>query len=592
MTASTTQSRSSGKASRFSWRRFWRRREASDPAASEAKATASRRHHRWTIGIVAVLSLLAGFSTMYLFYPPLSGERKDSAAPEATAEAPAAAGTGLSTVASRSAAHSVGEGTDRSGSGGAGEPHLLPAPGGPFSAALGSGVPSPGLPLPPASGSGVAAPGAVEAGTVLPPPPLSIPPVIPAGGVPAAPEEAKSGSPAVPPPPAPLLPPPPAGSTAAAEKVDIPAVAPPPPAPLGPPPAGDTPPVPPALPAPVATSGKSSATSAPPPPASSPVPPPVHLTVPPVPVAPSDPGVTPSAGLTPPPSSGTPHPASAQLTPADRSSRLTVPQPTEPAGTGPTPPPVTGPVIPPATGLTPPPAPATGLTPPPAPATGLTPPSANLSAHPPTATGTKPTPEAFPTASGASNAGRPEAASATVPERPPVTSYDVDIYEPRPGDSWESISQEFYQDPRYAAALRAYNRNKPLQGGGAIDIPPLHILRRFGFDTSRSLPTSPAPGRGLSGSVIQPAEGRARPNDPWNAAPPTYQAGSPPPQAGGFKIYRVPTEGLSLPTIARHLLGNEQRWIEIYDLNPDVNASRVPAGTELRLPADARLPGN
>jgi hypothetical protein len=39
-------------------------------------------------------------------------------------------------------------------------------------------------------------------------------------------------------------------------------------------------------------------------------------------------------------------------------------------------------------------------------------------------------------------------------------------------------------------------------------------------------------------------------------------------------------------------LGNEQRWIEIYDLNPDVNASRVPAGTELRLPADARLPGN
>jgi nucleoid-associated protein YgaU len=172
----------------------------------------------------------------------------------------------------------------------------------------------------------------------------------------------------------------------------------------------------------------------------------------------------------------------------------------------------------------------------------------------------------------------------------------VDIYEPRPGDTWESISREFYQDARYAAALRAYNRNKPLgavpplHGSGAIDIPPLHILRRLGGDASRMSPASFGPGGSSSPTGLQPT-GRAVPADPWNAATPTYQPGPATAAPGGFKIYRVPTDGLSLPTIARQLLGNERRWVEIYDLNPEVNASRVPAGTELRLPADARLPG-
>jgi hypothetical protein len=103
-------------------------------------------------------------------------------------------------------------------------------------------------------------------------------------------------------------------------------------------------------------------------------------------------------------------------------------------------------------------------------------------------------------------------------------------------------------------------------------------------------PASFGPGGSSSPTGLQPA-GRAVPADPWNAATPTYQASPATAAPGGFKIYRVPTDGLSLPTIARQLLGNERRWVEIYDLNPEVNASRVPAGTELRLPPDARLPG-
>ncbi len=170
----------------------------------------------------------------------------------------------------------------------------------------------------------------------------------------------------------------------------------------------------------------------------------------------------------------------------------------------------------------------------------------------------------------------PLAATPPVPaERPPTTSYDVDIYEPKPGDSWESISKDFYGDARFAPALRTYNRNKPLHGAGPVDVPPLYILRRL----------MPA---GSSGVV--PASQTVPAGDPWNA-PPTYSHRPLAPAAtGGAKIFRVPVDGMSLPTIARQLLGNEQRWVELYDLNPQVTAARVPAGTELRLPPDARLP--
>ena len=40
--------------------------------------------------------------------------------------------------------------------------------------------------------------------------------------------------------------------------------------------------------------------------------------------------------------------------------------------------------------------------------------------------------------------------TATGPERAAATSYDVDLHEPRQGDSYESISREFYNDTKYA----------------------------------------------------------------------------------------------------------------------------------------------
>jgi hypothetical protein len=153
-------------------------------------------------------------------------------------------------------------------------------------------------------------------------------------------------------------------------------------------------------------------------------------------------------------------------------------------------------------------------------------------------------------------------------ERTPSTSFDVDIYEPKAGDTYEAISREFYNDTRYAAGLRAYNGNKPLQGAGPIDVPPLHVVKRY------------MPGGIGSTPVSRPVVG----TDPgWGAAGSSVSRGE--------KHFRVPSGGMSMRGVARLLLGNEQRWRDVYELNPHLRPDEVlPAGTELRLPADARTP--
>lgn len=544
-TPSNPSSGSSPKPPGFSWKRFWRWRQAKPPGAA-GKATASRSLQRWTIGSVAVLSLLAGFTAMYLFYPPSSSQRGDrsrveglsseaSADPAGKAAAPSAPGLPASGSAAPSEANL------------AAGPGLLPPPTGPLGVAPPAGIAassSSGGATPPPADSALPPLPPVDAGAGLPPPALPVPPVIPAGGVPPGAGGTGPPSSSVPPPPIPLPPASPGLSPAVPppSSGDVPAVA-PPPAPSGPTGSTSESVVPPSV-SPPPTRGNAS----PPSPAlprggekgsALPVPPAVSVLPPPGPNA--GPATAPPASLLGPSGENTSSPAAAP-TGTDRGARLTLPQSADASRSG-------------------------------------APPAEN------SASGVPP----LPTAS--SGTGARENTSPAVTERPPTTSYDVDIYEPRSGDSWESISREFYQDARYGAALRAYNRNKPLHGSGGIDIPPLHILRRLGVDASRSSPASFSPGVGPSSGGVQPV-GRTLPADPWNAPAPTYQAGPALSAAGGFKIYRVPTDGWSLPTLARQLLGNERRWVEIYDLNPQVNASRVPAGTELRLPADARLPGN
>ena len=177
----------------------------------------------------------------------------------------------------------------------------------------------------------------------------------------------------------------------------------------------------------------------------------------------------------------------------------------------------------------------------------------------------------------------PSVTQTTAMERTPTTSYDVDIYSPKQGDTWEAISREFYNDTKYAAALRAVNNNVSLSGG-MVDIPPLFILKQ-----------KSQTGGGLGGSTALPSP---PPSPPPASAPqgsaPTWAPSNPTTPAtpsAGTKIYRVPAGGDTLPAIAKKYLGNEQRWTELYNLNPHVTApNAVPAGTEIKLPADAKVP--
>ena len=165
------------------------------------------------------------------------------------------------------------------------------------------------------------------------------------------------------------------------------------------------------------------------------------------------------------------------------------------------------------------------------------------------------------------------------PEFAPKTDFDVDMYDPKANDSYESISLEWYNDRRYAAALRAFNQNKPLQGGHAVDVPPIHILKRR-FPAQAGGAVTPVGGAG-AGPSATPQWGPAgdKPDAPARAV------------GAGRGGYVVPPGGMTMKAVARLTLGNEQRWRDIYDLNSNLRPDDVlPPGTELKLPPDARLP--
>lgn len=163
----------------------------------------------------------------------------------------------------------------------------------------------------------------------------------------------------------------------------------------------------------------------------------------------------------------------------------------------------------------------------------------------------------------------------------PKTDFDVDLHDPKANDTYESISQEWYNDKKWAAALRAFNRNQPLQGGRLVEVPPIHVLRkRFSGQVVGTMPT------GGSGT-LPPSSG---PN--WSAV--GDRSDPVPVRATGAGttrgVFIVPRGGMTLETVAQEALGNKQRWRDLWDLNPHLtDVSQVlPAGTEVKLPPNAR----
>ena len=73
------------------------------------------------------------------------------------------------------------------------------------------------------------------------------------------------------------------------------------------------------------------------------------------------------------------------------------------------------------------------------------------------------------------------------------TDYDVDIHKLKAGDTYAIISAKFYGTASYAGALRSYNDGLELARLRDVQVPPMHVIKRFGAgrdatDAPRILP--------------------------------------------------------------------------------------------------------
>ena len=169
------------------------------------------------------------------------------------------------------------------------------------------------------------------------------------------------------------------------------------------------------------------------------------------------------------------------------------------------------------------------------------------------------------------------------PITPHVDSHSVDKFTSRTGDTYQSLAQEKYGSASYGQALMLYNRDYPMAtdatkrdpetivASQTIFIPPVRILQRdYGsVIPEQSAASAPAPGARVPAPTA-----------------PVVTTRAPLPE----KRYRVPGGGAMFLTIARTKLGDENRWPEIYQLNPSFEPiNLIPGGTVLRMPGDAKL---
>lgn len=163
--------------------------------------------------------------------------------------------------------------------------------------------------------------------------------------------------------------------------------------------------------------------------------------------------------------------------------------------------------------------------------------------------------------------------------KPDVVSYTEDSYVAANGDTFQSISKAKYGDAAFGRALYLFNRSHPLAGDDLLQsdtlrakqtvyLPPAQVLKsRYGSVINDT--AAPA----VSGVTVGTTSQRV---DVSTAGLRTYRVA-----AGGEKVY----------DIARNLLGNGDRWVEIQKLNPGWDWERpIPANVTLQVPADARSP--
>ncbi len=170
---------------------------------------------------------------------------------------------------------------------------------------------------------------------------------------------------------------------------------------------------------------------------------------------------------------------------------------------------------------------------------------------------------------------------------PTVVSHTDEVHPIEPGQTtFAQLSQRWYATEKYADALREYNRRHLLNrdNAGLRDNPPKLALNQpiyyphpnvlesdFATYMSKTPTASAVPS--ISRPVVQ-------------ISPPTPLITTTPAEA--TVSYRVPTTDW-VGNIATRTLGSFDEWRNILRLNPSLRTDlQIPAGTVLRLPANAR----
>jgi hypothetical protein len=155
----------------------------------------------------------------------------------------------------------------------------------------------------------------------------------------------------------------------------------------------------------------------------------------------------------------------------------------------------------------------------------------------------------------------------------PKTDYDVDLHRVKNAETYATISEKYYGNTQYAAALKAYNRGAEVNQLREVQVPPMFVIRK-----QTPAPTSevvPAGTTSPSGS---------EPN--WSGVTPPKDTGN----AGDvrFETYRVPRAGMTMRDVAKAVYGNEREWVKVDNrrnikYRPD---EELPIGAELQVPVE------
>ncbi|MGL6076564.1 MAG: hypothetical protein ACRC8S_20615 [Fimbriiglobus sp.] len=140
------------------------------------------------------------------------------------------------------------------------------------------------------------------------------------------------------------------------------------------------------------------------------------------------------------------------------------------------------------------------------------------------------------------------------------TSFDVDVYQAQPNESYDSISRRHYGNEVYARALQEFNGNRVLRPGDYVELPPLAEMRRRTGRVVNGTPTS-------------------NPTPAWNATP-----GTPAPSKG--RQYRIPRDGMTLFDVADAVYNDRTQYRAIRAANPDRDPNAMlKTGDTINLPA-------